>query len=80
MSTSDQLWYLRPGILLPVDAILAVLALERAGHKLSLTESGDTIAIERAPGIPLDPHDVNELRRHKAAAIAFLRYSPPAVH
>lgn len=81
MSASvNQLWYLRPGTLLPVAAILAVLNLERAGHRLTLSEDGEAIDVERAPGVPLDPNDLAELRRYKAAAIEFLRYSPPAVH
>lgn len=78
--SANDLWYLRPGILLPVAAILSVLNLERAGHRLTLSEDGQAIDLERAPGVPLDPHDVAELRRHKIAAIEFLKYSPPAIH
>jgi len=75
-SSSEPLCYLRPGLILPAPAILAVLALERAGHRLSLAASGEHIHVERAPGVAVDPDDLAALRRWKRHAILLLRYLP----
>ena len=84
MSQSDHhhepLWILAPDLILPTPAVLAVLTLERAGHTLTLDAAGTTILIDPAPGVPLDAHDVAELRRWKQHAIVFMRYLPPEIH
>ena len=82
ISLSDPVavWFLRPGLLLPTPSVLAVLNLERAGHRLTLTTDGAGIHVEPAKGIPVDPHDLAELRRWKAHALLFLRYTPDDAH
>lgn len=75
-SPSEAFWYLRPGLLLPTAAVLAVLNLERAGHRLSLDAHASQIHLEPAPGVAVDAHDLAELRRWKAHAILFMRYTP----
>lgn len=66
--------------MLPTAAVLAVLAVERAGHTIRLNETGDQILVEQAPGVPLDDHDLAQLRKWKQHALLFMRYIPPEVH
>ena len=81
-SEDERLWFLAPDLVLPVPAVLAVLQLERAGHRLTLGATGDRIVVQRAPGTQIDPDDLAQLRRWKEHALLFLRYQPPtkAVH
>lgn len=75
-SPSEPLWFLRPGLLLPTPAVLAVLNIERAGHRLKLDPTGEHIQVEPASGAAVDLQDLAELRRWKQHAILFMRYSP----
>ncbi len=75
-SDVEPFWFLRPGLVLPTPAVLAVLNLERAGHVLTLTADGANIHIDPARGVAVDPHDLAELRRWKQHAILFMRYVP----
>ena len=73
MSRSEfELVVLRGGLTVPAGAILAVLNLERAGHRLTLNAAFEHIDIEAATGVPIDEHDLAQLRRWKQHAILFM--------
>ncbi len=78
-ASEPTFWFLRPDLVLPTAAVLAVLNLERAGHTLALDATGHDILVSPAPGVPLTEADLAALRRWKAHAILFLRYVPPGV-
>ena len=62
--SEPRFWFVRPGLLLPEAAVLAALAVERAGHRLVL--DGDDVLIERGPGCPpIAPELVEAARRWK---------------
>ena len=72
--SSSEFWYLRPGLILPTPAVLAVLDLERQGHQLTLDEDGENIRIASPPGVALVSEDVEALRKWKAHAVLFIGY------
>ncbi len=79
MWPSEPLWVLAPDLILPTAAVMAVLAIERAGHVATIDATGKQVLVEPAPGVPLDPHDLAQLRRWKGHVLLFLRYQPAAI-
>src|SRR5688572_5172958 len=75
MSASDFV-HLQGGMVVPLPVYLVVLAIERAGHRL--TVDGDDIVIE--PGRGLDPALIAALRRWKRHAIMLLGYTADDSH
>lgn len=71
-----ELIHLRGGVIVPAPAVLAVLAVEKAGHRISVRPDGQHLQIDEAPGRPLAADDMAALRRWKWHAILFLLYVP----
>lgn len=71
-SASEQRFvHLQRGLVVPVEAVDAALAIEHAGH--TLTTDGTDLLIE--PHGTVDPHDLQQLRRWKPHCILLLRYT-----
>lgn len=72
MSASDFV-HLGAGLIVPWPAMLAVLDLERAGHRLHL--DGHHVLVERGPGLPpIDQSAIDALRRWKGHAWLIVRH------
>lgn len=74
-SPSEPFWCLHPDLILPTPAVLAVLNLERAGHRLTLDATQTQIHVEPAAGATIDPEALANLRRWKRHAIVLMRYA-----
>lgn len=62
--SEPRFWFIRPGLVLPEAAVLAAIAVERAGHRLVI--DNDDVLIERGPGCaPIDPELIHSARRWK---------------
>ncbi len=77
MSASEFV-HLSGGMIVPLEAYLAVLQVERAGHRMRV--EGDQIVVRTEPGVRLDPALVANLKRWKAHAIMLLRYEADDRH
>lgn len=67
-----ELVHVRAGLITPLPALLAVLDLERAGHRIRL--DGDDIVVERGSGSPpLDAEALAEIRHWKRHAWLIVR-------
>src|SRR5262245_58749328 len=75
-SGSDRFVLLQGGLVVPVGAIEALLAVEHAGHRVTL--DGEDVLIE--PRGHLDEHDIDRLRRWKAHVRLLLQYTPTDAH
>jgi hypothetical protein len=71
--------YLRGGIVVPVAAYVAVLDLERAGHRLEL-DGDDIIVFPAKASYPIDPDMLAALKRWKRHAIMLLHYTADDSH
>jgi len=69
---SDRLVYLQHGLVVPLAAVEAALAIERAGHRLHI--DGPDLVIE--PAGKVDPHDLDQLRRWKPHVRMLLAHTP----
>lgn len=70
--SSVELIHVRDGLVVPLPALLALLALEHAGHSIRL--AGDDIVVERGAGSPpLDPEALATLKRWKRHAWLIVR-------
>lgn len=77
VSTSNERFvHLRHGLIVPVEAVEAALAIERAGHRLRL--DGPDLFVE--PNGALDPHDLEQLRRWKPHVRMLLAYTACDTH
>lgn len=68
---SERFLYLQAGLIVPIAAVDALLAIEAAGHKITL--DGEDLLVE--PRGHLDDHDLDQLRRWKQHCILLLRYT-----
>lgn len=73
---SDRFVHLQHGLVVPLEAVKAALAIENAGHRLSL--DGGDLLIE--PSGVVDPHDLAQLRRWKPHVRLLLQYVPDDRH
>lgn len=73
---SDRFVHLQRGLVVPIEAVAAALAIERAGHRLRL--DGDDLLIE--PNGTLDAHNVQQLRQWKPHVLLLLRYTASDQH
>lgn len=75
-TVSEHLVFLSRGLVVPVGAFEAALAIERAGHRLHL--DGSDLFIE--PAGDVDPDDLANLRRWKPHVRMLLAYTPDERH
>jgi hypothetical protein len=73
---SERLVCLQAGLVVPVAAVEAALAIERAGHRLRL--DGPDLVVE--PVGAVDHHDLEQLRRWKPHVRMLLAYTPSDHH
>lgn len=78
MSDVDRFVWLQAGLVVPVAAVEAVLAIERAGHRVRIDRDGQHLLIENRGAI--DPDDLAALRKWKQHAILLLQYSASDRH
>ncbi|MDP3719344.1 MAG: hypothetical protein Q8T13_16405 [Acidobacteriota bacterium] len=73
---SDRFVHLQRGFVVPVEAVEAALAIENAGHRLTL-DGADLLIV---PSGPVDPHDLEQLRRWKPHVLMILKYTADDRH
>jgi hypothetical protein len=76
VSESDALIHLRGGVVVPVGAYLAMLAVEAAGHTVC-ADGGDLIV---EPGNGLAANILDALRTYKHDCVRLAQYVPDDSH
>jgi len=73
---SDRFIWLQDGLVIPMAAVEALLAVENAGHRITI--DGDDVLIE--PRGTVDADDLQQLRKWKQHVLLLLRYTPSDHH
>lgn len=73
---SDRFLWLQHGLVIPIEAAVAAMAIENAGHRIST--DGEDVLIE--PRGTVDAHDLAQVRKWKAHVILMLSYTATDEH